>query len=199
MEQTIWVWSSRNIRDQLWSWSSSTGRSHRKVPFHLTKLLSPAYKDNNQTRGGLGRVSVAGMYCAVPLGTWNFLNFKPEFLLNGKHPLSPLKCLTFLFNPIVNNTLFFELLRAKTDACSWSFFPFRTLFDNPLTTCLTVCLIHYHTMPKCKLRTLLKTKSLISLEFYDLEKTSLFTWIFYLYLLIVHSLKFIIHNTFLGP
>ena len=134
MEQTIWVWSSRNIRDQLWSWSSLIGRSHRKVPFHLTKLLSPAYKDNNQTRGGLGRVSVAGMYRTVPLGTWNFLNFKPEFLLNGKHPLSPLKCLTFLFNPIVNDTLFFELLCAKTDACSWSFFPFRTLFDNPLTT-----------------------------------------------------------------
>ena len=62
MEQTISVWSSRNIRDQLWRWSSLTGRSYRNVPFHLTKLLSPAYKNNNQTRGGLGRVCVAGMY-----------------------------------------------------------------------------------------------------------------------------------------
>ena len=62
-----------------------------------------------------------------------------------------------------------------------------------------VCLIRYHPMPKCKLRTLLKAKSLISLEFYDLEKTRLFTLNFYLCLLIVHSLTFIIHNIFLGP
>ena len=110
------------------------GRSYRKVPFHLTKLSSPAYKNNNHARGGFGRVSVAGMYRTVPPGTWNFRNFKPEFLLNGKHPLSPLKCPTFMVNPIVNDPLSFELLRAKTDACSWSFFPFRTLFDNPLTT-----------------------------------------------------------------
>ena len=121
--------------------SGHFGRSDRIVSFHFDKIGFPStailylpYKDNNQTRGGLARVSVAGMYRTVPLGTWNFLNFKPEFLLNGKHPLSPLKCLTFLFNPIVNDTLFFELLRAKTDACSWSFFPFRTLSDNPLTT-----------------------------------------------------------------
>ena len=29
--------------------------------------------------------------CTVPLGTWNFRNFKPEFLLNGKHPEFSLK------------------------------------------------------------------------------------------------------------
>ena len=108
------------------------GRTECLFPFD--KIVIPAYKNNNQTRGGLGRVSVAGMYRTVPLGTWNFWNFKPEFLLNGMHPLSPLKCPTFMVNPIVNDPLFFELLRAKTDACSWSFFPFRTLFDNPLTT-----------------------------------------------------------------
>ena len=37
-------------------------------------LLYPAYKNNNQTRG------------TIPLGSWNFWNFKPEFLLNGKSP-----------------------------------------------------------------------------------------------------------------
>ena len=47
MERTISVWSDRNIRDQLWRWSTltglviSVGRSDRNVPFHLTKLLSP--------------------------------------------------------------------------------------------------------------------------------------------------------------
>lgn len=125
MEQTISVWSSRNIRDQLWRWSSLTDRSYRNVPFHFTKLFSPAYKNNNQTCGGLGRVCVAGMYRTVPLGTRNSEISNRNFFF--KFP-------TFMVNLIVNDTLFFELLRAKTDACSWWFFPFRTLFDNPLTT-----------------------------------------------------------------
>ena len=29
--------------------------------------------------------------CTVPLGTWNFQNFRPEFLLNGKRPEFSLK------------------------------------------------------------------------------------------------------------
>ena len=45
-----------------------------------------AYKNNNQTCGVLGRVCATGY--TVPPGTltWNFRNFKPEFLLNGKRP-----------------------------------------------------------------------------------------------------------------
>ena len=67
--------------------SGHFGRSHRNVLFHLTKLLYSAYKNNNQTRGGLGRVCTTGM--CLPLGTWNFRSFKPEFLLSGKHPNAP--------------------------------------------------------------------------------------------------------------
>ena len=69
--------------------SGRFGRSDRNVPFHLTKLLSPVrllwypdYKNNNQTSDGLGLVCATGS--TVPLGTRNFRNFKPEFLLNGK-------------------------------------------------------------------------------------------------------------------
>ena len=42
--------------------------------------------------------------CTVPLSTWNFRDFKPEFLLNGKRPLvsrvlrQPLKCIHNLNN-----------------------------------------------------------------------------------------------------
>ena len=47
-------------------------------------LWFPAHSYNNQTRGGLGRVCTTGMYRSI----WyvEFWNFKPEFLLNGKHP-----------------------------------------------------------------------------------------------------------------
>ena len=47
-------------------------RSDRIVPFHFDKivfpstaLLYPPYKDNNQTRGGLGRVCANGMYRSI--------------------------------------------------------------------------------------------------------------------------------------
>ena len=55
-----------------------------KIVFPSTALLYPAYKNNNQTRAGL--IGSLQPECTVPLGTWNFRNFKPEFLLNGKRP-----------------------------------------------------------------------------------------------------------------
>ena len=45
--------------------SSHFGRSDRNVPFNSTALLYPAYKDNDQTRGGLGRVCAIGMYRSI--------------------------------------------------------------------------------------------------------------------------------------
>ena len=95
MERTISVCSDRNIRNQLvhFDRSGHFRRSDRNVPFHLTKLLSsvPLFcnlltRTYNQTRGGLGQVFASGMY--LPLGAWNFRNFKPDFLLNGKRPRS---------------------------------------------------------------------------------------------------------------
>ena len=71
MERTISVWYDPNIRDQL----SEGGplrpvQSFRSVgpkcpfPFDSTALLYPAYKDNNQTRGGFGRCAI-GMYRSI--------------------------------------------------------------------------------------------------------------------------------------
>ena len=57
-----------------------------KIVVPSTALLYPSYKNNNQTRGGLRRVMQPE--CTVTLGTWNWRNFKPGFLLNGKRPCS---------------------------------------------------------------------------------------------------------------
>ena len=70
-------------------WSGHFFRSvGPKCPFPFDKivvpsaaLLNPAYKNNNQTRGGLGRVCVTGMYRFI--GHVKFSKFQPEFLLNG--------------------------------------------------------------------------------------------------------------------
>ena len=39
--------------------------------------------------------------CTVPLSAWSFRNFKPEFLLNGKRPLSPGALLAVLYSSFV--------------------------------------------------------------------------------------------------
>ena len=67
--------------------------------FPRTNDLYPAYKHDNQTRGGFGLVSATGMY--LPLGTWFFRNFKQEFLLNGKR----VKCLRRNVGPARRLTL----------------------------------------------------------------------------------------------
>ena len=76
MERTILVWSNPNILDQLWRWSTltglviSVGRTEMSLSiwqncFPSPALLYPAYKNNNQTCGGLGRVCATGMYRSI--------------------------------------------------------------------------------------------------------------------------------------
>ena len=59
----------------------------------------PAYKHDNEPRGGFGLVFATGMY--LPLGTWFFPNFKQDFLLNGKR----VKCLRRNVGPARRLTL----------------------------------------------------------------------------------------------
>ena len=61
------------------------------VPFHLTKLLSSVLLfcillTRTITKHAVAWVRSVQSEFTVPLGTWNFRNFKPEFLLNGKRP-----------------------------------------------------------------------------------------------------------------
>ena len=70
---------------------SHFGRSDRNVPFHLTKLFSPALLfyvllTSIITKSAVAWVGSVQPEYTVPLGAWNFRNFKPEFLLNGKSP-----------------------------------------------------------------------------------------------------------------
>ena len=63
-----------------------------KSPFHLTKLLSPVPLFCILLAAGtISKHAVAWNGSVkpewtVPLVTWNFRNFKPKFLLNGKRP-----------------------------------------------------------------------------------------------------------------
>ena len=69
--------------------SGHFGRSDLNVPFHLTKLLFPVplfriLLTRTITKRAMAWVGSVQPECTAPLGTWNFRNFKPEFLLNGK-------------------------------------------------------------------------------------------------------------------
>ena len=55
-----------------------------KIVVPSTSPLYPGCKNNNQTRGDLGRVYATRMYRSIWLV--NFRYFKSEFLLNGKRP-----------------------------------------------------------------------------------------------------------------
>ena len=72
--------------------SGHFGWSDQKVPFHLTKLLSPVPLScillmRTITKCMVAWVASVQPECAVPLGMWNFRNCKPDFLLNyGKRP-----------------------------------------------------------------------------------------------------------------
>ena len=110
MEWTISVWS-----DQLYAWpalkvvhfdrSCYLGQSDRNVPFHLTKLLSPVPLiciplTRTITKRPVAWVGSGQPECAFSLGTWNFWNFKPEFLLNWKRREK--SQLTFTFSAAVD-------------------------------------------------------------------------------------------------
>ena len=96
MERTISVWSDRNIRDQLWRWSTLTNLVilvGPKCPFPFykivvpsTALLYPSYESNNQTRGGLAcRVCATEMYPSI--GPVKFPKFQTEVFVEWKTPL----------------------------------------------------------------------------------------------------------------
>ena len=84
----------------LWSFRSAGP----KCPFPFEKivvpsatLFCPAYKNNNQTE------------CTVPLGMWNFQNFRPKFLLSGERPTKSWKLYTG--HPGALNSLHFFRVR----------------------------------------------------------------------------------------
>lgn len=94
MERTILVRSDRNIWDHLWRWSTSTGPHIRspKCPFSFDLIIVPStallhrdYKNNNQTRVGLGRVCATGMYYSI----WyvEFPRFQTRIFVEWKAPL----------------------------------------------------------------------------------------------------------------
>ena len=65
--------------------------SGRNVLFHLWKLLSSVQFICILLTTTITKCVVAWVWsvrpeCTVPLGTWNFQNFTPGFLLNGKRP-----------------------------------------------------------------------------------------------------------------
>ena len=70
----------REYSGQLWRWSTYLGRSDRDVP--STVVSSPAYKNNNQTCGGLGRVCVTRMYHSI--GHVEFPKFQTGIFVEWK-------------------------------------------------------------------------------------------------------------------
>ena len=76
-------------------WSGHFSRSDWNVPFRLTKLLSPGSTailypvSKTITKRAVAWVGSVPPECTVPLSTWSFRNFKPEFLLNGKPTNQP--------------------------------------------------------------------------------------------------------------
>jgi len=95
MEQTISVRSNQNIWHHLHRWSTLTGF------VHLTKVLSPVLlfsilRTRTMTKLAMAWVSLVWsvqLEFTVPMGTWNFWNFKPEFLLSGKCAMFSYICL----------------------------------------------------------------------------------------------------------
>ena len=86
-------YSGPALKVVLFDRSGHFGRSDRNVPFHLTKLLSPVplfciLLARTITKRAVAWVGSVEPECTVPLNTENFRNFKPEFLLNGKRPMS---------------------------------------------------------------------------------------------------------------
>ena len=74
-------------------WSTLTGLVGPKCPFPFDKivvpsttLLYPAYKNNNHTCGGLGRVCATGMYRSIGLGHVKFPKFETGIFVDWKAP-----------------------------------------------------------------------------------------------------------------
>ena len=74
MERTISVRSDRNLWSTLTGYVISVVRTEMSpsvIVVPSTALLYPAFKNNNQTRGGFGRVFATGMYRSIG-HVWNF-------------------------------------------------------------------------------------------------------------------------------
>ena len=84
-------------------WSVWSFRSTEMSLFNLTKLLSPVpllciLLTRTITKRAVAWDGSVQPECTVPLGTWNFRNFKPEFLFNEKRP----RCANLLFSGFVS-------------------------------------------------------------------------------------------------
>ena len=80
------------IRDQLWRWSTliglviSVGRTEMSFSIWQSCCI---LLTRTITKHVVAWVGCVQPECTIPLGTWNFRSFKPEFLLNGKRPNAP--------------------------------------------------------------------------------------------------------------
>ena len=74
----LWpVWS-------FWSVGPKNPFPFDKIVVPSTAVLNPAYKNNNQTCGGLGRVCATGMYCSI--GHVKFPKFQTRIFVKWKVP-----------------------------------------------------------------------------------------------------------------
>ena len=91
MERTISARSDRNVWDYLWRFANF-GQSDRNVPFHLTKLMCPVplfcfLLTRTRIKRAVAWVWTLHPECTVPMSTWNFRNFKPEYFVEWKAPI----------------------------------------------------------------------------------------------------------------
>ena len=78
-----------------------------KWPFPFDKMLSPVplfciLLTRTITKRAVAWVGTGQPECTVPLGKWNFRNFEPEFLLNGKRPRLPFSDFQRHFEHVMN-------------------------------------------------------------------------------------------------
>ena len=91
-----------------------------KIVVHSAALLHPAYKNNNQTRGGLGRVCPTGMYSSI--GHVKFLKFQTGIFVEWKAPHVSLLCTSAthasVLTKLPHSGLFLDIFSRKV---SWRY------------------------------------------------------------------------------
>ena len=135
MEWTISFWSDRNIRDQLRRWSTltgldiSVGRTEMSLFIwqnccaqYLSFVFCLQEQYPNARWLGLG---LYNRNIRLPWA-WNFRNFKPGFLLNGKPPMSTLCRIAFRTN--------MKARRTRTSSHTSSIVPERLARERVLWT-----------------------------------------------------------------
>ena len=108
MEWTIPFQFNQNIWDHFWKWSTLTSlvisvgwTKMSVIPFDKivvpsTALLYPGL--STITKYAVPWLGSVEPKYTVPLGTWNFRNFKTNFSLNGKHPFFPTRKMSWEFH-----------------------------------------------------------------------------------------------------